>query len=261
MRHSRPDGNSIFGSPVYILDTLDQWQVAIKSIQQKWRFVSITLELLQSTPAEISILSTYCLNGPVYLFDFLSIGQATAKKHMKAIVENKEIFKVVYDLEEIGKVLWNVCGLKLVYTIDALAAYNISTSFAMDHKIHISNFCSWIGKVNIPFLQEISTETEDREYWRRRPVIYIMQCYLSGTVSVLMKAWLDIRVGLSDDQVHAVFNYTKEVIAKISGEILITAPKSPATPLVFNSSLSNFSFDKLCIYQAFDRRTNLTNKK
>lgn len=259
MRHSRPDGNSLFGSPIYILDTVDSWTIAIKSIQQKWRFISLTAEVLSNTdPVEISILNAYCLNGPVYIFDFQSVGHQSAKKLIKGIIENKEIFKVVFDLEEIGTCLWKNCQCKLLYTIDTLIAYNISANLAMSHKIHISNFCSWIGKVNIPFIQEISQEIANPDYWKRRPLIYIMQCYLSGTVSVIMKSWLDIRVGLNDEQVHSVFNVSKDIMGKICGESINIMPKSPDRPFVFSSCLNKFSFDKLCIDTAFDKVVNDT---
>ena len=258
MRHSHPDGTSIFGSPVFILDTLELWQMGIKSIQQKWRFISITAEVVANTdPIQLSLLNTYCLNGPVYIFDFASVPLPDSRKLMKLLIENKEIFKVVFDLEEIGSWLWRCLHCKIVYAIDCLVAHNLSTSQLPSHKIQINNFCAWIGKVNVPFMKEISQESADPEYWKRRPLIYIMHCYLSGTVSAVMKAWLDIRVGLSDDQVHAVFNLSNEVIARIAGETQAAVGKLQATPAVLNSRFSGFNFDRLCINQAFDRLVQL----
>ena len=50
----------------------------------------MTCEILPNTdPPEISVLSTYCLNGPVYIFDFLSVGVPNATKLMKLLIENK----------------------------------------------------------------------------------------------------------------------------------------------------------------------------
>lgn len=254
MRNSRPDGNSIFGSPVYILDTIENWQIAIKSIRSKWRFVSITAEIVpNSMPLQLSVLNAYCLNGPVYIFDFLSISSETGKNFIKSIIENKEIFKVVYNLTEIGEWVWKSCSVKFVYTIDALMAYNISTNLPLTHTIHVSNFCSWIGKVTIPFLQEVINESQNAEYWLRRPIIYIMQCYLSGVVSVIMKAWLEIRMELTDDQVHSIFNHSKEVMANISGEVVAEEVVLVNTALNFKSSLSSLRLDKISIFQAFDK--------
>jgi hypothetical protein len=254
MRHSHPDGNSIFGSPVYILDTPDCWQPAIKSIQQKWKFISMIAEIVSNTdPPEISVISTYCLNGPVYIFDLLSVGIETSRKLIKQITESKEIFKVVFNLEELANWLWRGLQCKVSYVVDALTAYNISSELVLTHKISISNFCSWIGKVSIPFMQDILQESSNPLYWKRRPLIYIMQCYLSGTVSVLMKAWLDIRVGLSDDQVHSIFNLSEDTAARVAGEIPVLETKFQPPVIIFKSLLANFSFDKLSIYQAFDK--------
>lgn len=254
MRNTRPDGNSIFGSPVYILDTVENWQIAIKSIRSKWRFISITAEIIpNSIPLQISLLNAYCLNGPVYIFDFLSIPPDTGKNLIKSIVENKEIFKAVYNLSEIGEWLWKSCSVKFLYTIDVLVAYNISANLPLSHKIHVSNFCSWIGKVTIPFMQEVVDESQNVDYWLRRPIIYIMQCYLSGVVSAIMKAWLEIRMELKDEQVHSIFNYSKEMMASISGEVISEEVVLVNTDLGFKSSLSNLKFDKLSICQAFEK--------
>ena len=106
-------------------------------------------------------------------------------------------------------------------------------------------------------MQEIMQENSNPEYWKRRPLIYIMQCYLSGTVSVLMKAWLDIRIGLTDDQVHNAFNLSKEIIANICGDFLVNVPPKVIEPKVsIKLSLGSFSFDKISINQAFDRVTS-----
>jgi hypothetical protein len=153
-----------------------------------------------------------------------------------------------------GEWFWQSLQCKFVYTIDVLVAYNINNSLPLHHHIHVSNFCSWIGKVNIPFLAEVVEESQNEEYWKRRPIIYIMQCYLSGVVSVIMKAWLDIRVDLTDDQVHVIFNYSKETVAKVTGETATEDLFQSKPALVFHSSLSQFTFDRLSINQAFSSK-------
>lgn len=255
MRNSRPDGTSIFGSPVYIVDTQENWQIAIKTIKTKWRFVSITAEPLPNTsPLQISLINIYCFSGPLYIFDLSSINYESAKPLIKSITENKELFKLVFDISKIGDWFWQSLQCKFVYTIDVLVAYNVSNSLPLTHHIHISNFCSWIGKVNVPFLAEVVEESQNEDYWKRRPIIYIMQCYLSGVVSVIMKAWLDIRADLSDEQVHSIFNFTKETMSKVYGDSASEDVMMSKPAFVFTSRLSKFSFDKVSIVHAFDSK-------
>ena len=76
---------------------------------------------------------------------------------------------------------------------------------------------------------------------------------MSGTASVLMKAWLDIRVDLRDDQVNSIFSVSTDTISGISGQKVVSVPLVVNNRIRFTSSLSKFSFDKLCITHAFEK--------
>ena len=252
-------GESMMFSPVYWAETYKQANFAVNKISHNTSVFSLVLTTLKEDSSEkIALVTIFYWGGPVYIFDVLKGGKAlvNSQRTLKSLLESPNIMKITYDCKSVAGALKREFNIDLNYSADVRFALEVLEG--PSENLDLFEFCLRVTQFEIPFYEDVTEESSSNQnYWKERPLLYHMHSFLSGMASLIFKAYFDIRVYLTNEQVEAILRKSmmavkgqEEEPPPIPSEALIEVP---GHSFVFESSLPNFKFDNVSLQYVLEK--------
>lgn len=168
-----------------------------------------------SKNGRLTLLQLATLSGEVYIFDILKggslmfLGLDKDKRGLKAVLENKNIVKVIHDCRCDWESLLFQYEIRLHNFIDTQEAYFVYKLFyeqEIVNPISLSNFLAEIQGVKLNYKSQMkSLMSENPEFWGDRPLDNAQLSYAAEDVSFLILAWMNVELKLNKNLLEMAY--------------------------------------------------------